>query len=295
MKTAQTKYARHDPLHCLTPCLFKSLPTRQREGIRLSARHSFGSVCVEFMGNQALGHSDLRLLQGLVALAGRDGKEICAQPETHLGASLRNLMDLRDDVADKTAIGMANLSYSGIIQEIGLKPNQRSVRIIKDSLKRMSRVAIVLTHNELKTSESFRLLSYIDPAEGESLAIALNPTIARAMMGGRHVLIDMNHVRELKRVPTILIHQRLCGFIDPGRTKAVAMETLCNYAWPDPTGKASTLSMRRAAVYRALKELRGIGWKVSEYRAERFQIGRPAMHPWPEPGKSMIQETMRIR
>jgi hypothetical protein len=46
----------------------------------------------------------------------------------------------------------------------------------------------------------------------------LNPLIAQAVMGGgQHVRISMDEVRALDSETARLLHQRLCGWIDPGK------------------------------------------------------------------------------
>jgi hypothetical protein len=52
------------------------------------------------------------------------------------------------------------------------------------------------------------------------------------MGGAQHVRIDMDEVRALQTDPARLMYQRLCGWIDPGKSGRVELDTLCGYVWP---------------------------------------------------------------
>ena len=75
--------------------------------------------------------------------------------------------------------------------------------------------------------------------------------------------------------PARLMHQRLCGWIDPGKSGRVELDTLCGYVWPGQATNPNTLKTRRQAARRALPELAALGWAVSEYAKNKFEIGRP--------------------
>lgn len=107
------------------------------------------------------------------------------------------------------------------------------------------------------------------------LYVALNPLIAQAVMGGgQHVRISMDEVRALGSETARLLHQRLCGWIDPGKTGKAAIDTLCGYVWPSEAS-ASTMRKRRQRVREALPELEALGWTVAEFAAGKYDITRP--------------------
>lgn len=83
-----------------------------------------------------------------------------------------------------------------------------------------------------------------------------------------------NQVRALKSDAARLIHQRLCGWIDPGESGRVTIDVLCSYVWPDEASPA-TMRKRRQKVRKALEELKGIGWTVKEYAKGKYKITRP--------------------
>jgi len=107
------------------------------------------------------------------------------------------------------------------------------------------------------------------------LFIALNPRIAEAVLGRRpHARIEMTEVRKLETDPARLMHQRLSGWIDPGKSGKAEINTLCDYVWPD-VANDEAMKKRRQAARKALAELVAVGWVVSEYAKGKFEISRP--------------------
>jgi hypothetical protein len=84
----------------------------------------------------------------------------------------------------------------------------------------------------------------------------------------------MAEVRALQTDPARLIHQRLCGWIDPGKAGRAELDTLCGYVWPDEAN-AEAMKKRRQKARKALAELDAVGWKVNEYAEGKWEIGRP--------------------
>ena len=125
----------------------------------------------------------------------------------------------------------------------------------------MANVTVLITQS--KKQASFHLLSYAFDDEDGRLFVALNPRIAEAILGERsHARIDMNEVRALISDPSRLIHQRLCGWIDPGKFGRVSVDTFYSYIWPDESTYPNTIKKRRKIVRKALNEFRNIGWLV---------------------------------
>lgn len=94
------------------------------------------------------------------------------------------------------------------------------------------------------------------------------------MGGGQHVRISMDEVRALDSEAARLLHQRLCGWIDPGKTGKASIDTLCGYVWPSEAS-GSTMRKRRQRVREALPELVALGWTVTEFAAGKYDITRP--------------------
>jgi hypothetical protein len=84
----------------------------------------------------------------------------------------------------------------------------------------------------------------------------------------------MDEVRALRSDAARIIHQRLCGWINPGRSGRVTLDSLCAYAWPEPANP-NTMKQRRQRGRAALVELHGIGWKLKEYARGKIEVLRP--------------------
>lgn len=267
------EFARHDPAHCLAPGLFRSLKRGDRDSGKLDITHDMGaSGRVRYVGFEPLGADDMRLLQGLVAIAGPDGLLLEPAPETEAGRQLRHSLATVGDAAERDGM-MVRASMSRLLHVVGMTDGGLNISAMKASLVRMANVTVVVTNGPQQAS--FHLLNYALDEETGGLSVALNPRLADAILGRKHVRIDMNEVRKLRSDPARLIHQRLCGWIDPGRMGRVALDTLCSYVWPDGTTNANTRKTRRKSARRALRELEGLGWKVAECSMSRFEITRP--------------------
>lgn len=120
------------------------------------------------------------------------------------------------------------------------------------------------------------LAAYASDEGTGDLYVALNPRIASAIMGtAPYARIDLGEVRKLDSDPARLIHQRLCGWIDPGKSGGVGIETISAYVWPDDAGNKATKRKRWTRVRKAISEIKALGWRVEEIRKDFWQIVRP--------------------
>jgi len=224
-------HARHDPAHCLAPGLFRSLKRGERKRGKLDVVHDYGDgKRIEFSGPEPLGADDLRILQGLVAMAGPGGLVLSPEPQTEAGQQLRLFLEPKWEAVQQDAMVVKG-SYRALPREIGHAAPDNT-RPVRECIERLWKVSIIAQNGRKR--QGFRLLSeYASDEQDGKLYVALNPLIARAVMGGaQHVRIDMDEVRALQTDPARLIHQRLCGWIDPGKSGRVELDTLCGYAWP---------------------------------------------------------------
>jgi hypothetical protein len=277
-------HARHDPAHCLAPGLFRSLKRGERKRGKLDVVHDYGDgKRIEFSGPEPLGADDLRILQGLVAMAGPGGLVLSPEPQTEAGQQLRLFLEPKWEAFQQDAMVVKG-SYRALAREIGYA-NPDDTKPVRECIERLWKVSIIAQNGRKR--QGFRLLSeYASDEQDGKLYVALNPLIARAVMGGaQHVRIDMDEVRALQTDPARLMHQRLCGWIDPGKSGRVELDTLCGYVWPGQATNPNTLKTRRQAARRALPELAALGWAVSEYAktslksAGRKQRICSAQHP----------------
>ena len=266
-------HVRHDPAHCLAPGLFRALKRGERKLGKLDVTYDYGDgKRIEFSGPEPLGADDLRILQGLVAMAGPSGLVLEPEPETLGGQQLRLFLEPKWEAVTADAMVVKG-SYRALAREIGYA-NIEDSKPIRDCIERLWKVSIIAQNGRKR--QGFRLLAEYasDEADGR-LYVALNPLIAQAVMGGgQHVRISMDEVRALDSETARLLHQRLCGWIDPGKTGKAAIDTLCGYVWPSEAS-GSTMRKRRQRVREALPELVALGWTVTEFAAGKYDITRP--------------------
>lgn len=273
MKKSELTHARHDPAHCLAPGLFRSLKRGERKKQKLDITYNYGQgEQARFVGFEPLGADDMRILQGLVALAGPEGLILTPEPQSDMARQLRLFLEPKFDAEGKDGL-VVRERMTKLLAEIGLTNTGDNIKGLKASLLRMANVTVVVTKGTRQAS--FHLLSYdFDEADGR-LFVALNPRIAEAVLGRRsYARIELAEVRQLNTDPARLMHQRLCGWIDPGKSGKAELDTLCAYVWPDDAS-AEAMKKRRQAIRKALAELAGVGWTVDEYAKAKFEIRRP--------------------
>ncbi len=225
---------------------------------------------IEFSGPEPLGADDLRILQGLVAMAGPSGLVLEPEPETPGGQQLRLFLEPKWEAVKADAMVVKG-SYRALAREVGYQEGGDQFRAIRECIERLWKVSIIAQNGRKR--QGFRMLSEYasDDAEGR-LYVALNPLIAQAVMGGgQHVRISMDEVRALESEAARLLHQRLCGWIDPGKTGKASIDTLCGYVWPSEASP-SAMRKRRQRVREALPELEALGWSVVEFAAGKYDI-----------------------
>jgi len=266
-------HARHDPAHCLAPGLFRSLRRGERKRGKLDVVYDYGDgKRIEFSGPEPLGADDLRILQGLVAMAGPGGLVLSPEPKTETGRQLRMFLEPKWEAVQQDAMVVKG-SYRALAREIGYA-NPDDTKSVRECIERLWKVSIIAQNGRKR--QGFRLLSeYASDEQDGKLYVALNPLIAQAVMGGRHARIEMDEVRALQTDPARLMHQRLCGWIDPGKAGRVELDTLCGYIWPDKANPEA-MKKRRQTARKALSELAVIGWTVSQYAKGKWEVKRPA-------------------
>ncbi|GAA3721830.1 hypothetical protein GCM10022421_33030 [Oceanisphaera sediminis] len=171
---------------------------------------------------------------------------------------------------------VAKGSLRKLARELGYANDGGSqLKTIRDCIERLWAVSVIVTRNGKR--QGFRILSnYMSDDREGKLFVSLNPRLAEAVMGERpHTRIDLTEVRALNTDPARLIHQRLSGWIDAGKSRRIEQDTLCNYVWPDKTKNYNTLKKRRQTVRKALTELISVGWTVHEYAKGKWEIRRP--------------------
>lgn len=272
-------HAKHDPAHCLAPGLFRSLKRGDRKNLKLDVTYVYGNTTIKFWGPEPLGADDMRILQGLVAMAAVPNEItkgillLQSDPKTDQGTQLRQLLHTQFDASGKDAL-IVKGSFSQLAREVGyaVADGGSAFKAIRACLERLWSVSVIVDVDGRR--QGFRILSEYrsDSADGK-LFVALNPRLADAVVGNHYLRIEMAEVRNLNTDPARLMHQRL-HWINAGRTERVTLDTLCSYVWPDEC-QAEAMKKRRQIARKALEELAKIGWEHTEYSSGKFSITRP--------------------
>lgn len=281
-------HAQHDRAHCLAPGLFKSLKRGDYKTQKLDITYEYSeSESLRFTGFEPLGGPELRLLQVLTAMAGPSDQllEIKA-PRTPQGQQLALLLEPKDLAIDDRS-RVADTSMYRLLSEMGLGDTGPNRAAVMASLYRLSNVTIKVSRPGGHWIMKLLSYRYDEDMQGKldsHLMVALNGRITAAVMGtsSGYTRIDMAEVRAIKGDPTRMVHQRLCGWIDPGETRLVEVDTLCGYAWPDGKARdqtetqwAETMKTRRRKLKECISELVGIGWEFIAYGHGKFRVSRP--------------------
>ena len=272
-------HARHDTAHCLAPGLFRSLKRGDRKKYKLEVIYEYGEdKSLEFFGFEPLDDLDMRVLQGIIAMAGPRGVILdLKKPKSEAGRQLSLFLEPRWDALEDNALVVKGSFYS-LAKEIGYKDpgSGQTLKDIRESIERLWKVSIIARDGGKK--RGFRMLSdYSSDEEEKRLFVALNPLIADAVLGERqYTKISLSEVRALKTSPARLMHQRLCGFINHGKTHLtpVNINTLCDYIWFSE-GSKSAIAQRRTRVRKAINELISVGWIFNEVTKDQYKITRP--------------------
>lgn len=286
-KNLVSQHAKAEKSHCLAPGLFRSVKKGDKKKLKLDVVYEFGNGRrIEFSGPDILGADDLRVLQGLLAIAtSKRGTRVSSLTQIEGEQHLRSLIELKWD-AQKDDVLVIKTSYRALAMEIGYA-NVDNANHIRECMERLWKVSIIAQVGNKR--RGFRLLSQYTGDAGEnpsndSVQIALNPLIMSAILGEQaYAYIDMDEVRKIKSDVTRIIHYRLCGWIDKGKTGHVGIDTLCEYAWlekedsniTETVAKMKAKWKRRQCIRKALSELNAMGWDIEEYQENQFKITRP--------------------
>lgn len=271
-----TTHGRHSRYCCLAKGLFRSLQRGERK-MPLNIVYEVKPSSFHFKGPQRLGAEDLRVLQGVVALASMQQHPFFPlNPRSEHGKKLANLIKATDNGdGEELLYCAAKTTVYRLAAEIGYSEDggdQR--RVIIDALDRMAQVTIVYDDESERYPMDF--LGYHFMKSTGEILIAVNPQIARAIWReDNFVHIDMNEIRCLKSAPARILHQRLCAIVDPGKERPFFIKTLAGYVWPEEAYSASTMRTRRATIREVIVEIGTLeGWRVSQMGKNKVVVAR---------------------
>lgn len=149
-------HVRHDPAHCLAPGLFRALKRGERKRSKLDVTYDYGDgKRIEFKGPEPLGADDLRILQGLVAMAGPNGLVLGPEPKTPGGQQLRLFLEPKWEAVTADAMVVKG-SYRALAREVGYADIEDS-RPIRECIERLWTVSIIAQNGRKR--QGFRLIA----------------------------------------------------------------------------------------------------------------------------------------
>lgn len=298
--------AKHDPAHCTVPGLFQPLSRGSRGERNHRVVHQYGDVTLEFSCFQPLGADDLRVLQGLLAMASPICEPIVISANTPTAPDHRKIRDSLNLTDPSLEILIVQGSCYQLAREIGLKSRGgNTFRRIRESLERLSKVAITAKYQDGSQHGYHLIGGYSTKQTDKSICIVLNPRLTAAVLGkridatGGYTRIEMDEVRQIRGEVTCVAHQYLCSIISPGETKELLAPTLRAHVWlqgPPPEKHQQDayrkwlekVKKQNQRIGKAMEELVSLGWRATKITDKRtnskqknytkWQISRPAVY-----------------
>jgi hypothetical protein len=264
-------FAKLAPEVANAPGLFESRPKGHSPEFR-TLTYNVGERFFRFVGPR-LGAAELRVLQGLVGLAGPQNQRQMTRTDDGLICQAHSPLGRRVTIST---------SYNELARAIGYPANSGSANAaIRKALENLFMLAVFTGLADAPRSKDYaagHLFTQLGSKEdGGRLEVELCPLLAAAVLGGpgEYLRVSLNDVRKLASDVARLLHHRL-HWVNPGQKREVKFTTMLDYVWSDFNVSASTLRTRRQVLRRALEELVSIGWTV-ENKGELHLIGRPAI------------------
>lgn len=256
-----------------------------------------------------LGPSELRVLQGLMAEAARTASKSWDErsfrleaPRNPHEALLASQFEAKSSEGFKPALQIET-TLRQLARAVGFEPDAGgTIESLKQSLRRLAHTSVeirkvdrylVWKKNEpvYKTERKETICSLISVHWSETgsrsrLHVAVSPALAEVALiavtpdlRGKYFRIVLEEVRQLHNHGLArLLHHRLCGYIDAGKTNSVRLSTLDSNLWRKPAPTPNAAKWRRRQIRAALGRLMSLRepWKVEEPKRHLFQITRPA-------------------
>lgn len=273
--TYKLTHARQDPAHALARGLFLSYARGEREKHKLKATYTTTSeTLVEFTSFEPLGPDDLRVLVGLIAIAGLQKTDITKVQETEVANALYEDMSITTRAEDFD-IRIARGSFRMLAREIGYVASGTNLEAIKQSIERLLKVSVLCTNGT--KSQGYHLISRYR-REGDGFIVALNPRISRAIINNddqSFVRISLDIVRQIKNDAALLLYYKLSASVWPGETRQLTIEKIVEYIFLKENESQTNKYMRKNRAKAAFLLLNKIGWNCKVISDTHVQVTRP--------------------
>lgn len=289
-------FARIPPALALASGLFVSRSrahARTGNGVQCLARFDASEGSYGFYGQAALGSDDLRVLQAIFLLASQPGPSIALAvqaPGGAVGQRLAGGLNATGNLAGAPQAKIVTTAIHALADAAGyVRAAGGSRTVVGDALERLAQIEVRFK-NDAGTDFNTRLIAKtpVNPAQdgigsaNDTLAIAIAPVFSEGLISkkpARFVRIGADEIAALGRLNAdsaraSILHMRLCGFIDPGKTRSVCVEKLAIYLFGE-TLDTNTRRRQCADVRRTFPGLESIGWGFERYASHgRKQIYR---------------------
>lgn len=289
-KEKKVSFALHDPAHCLAPGLFVSLKKQDLKKLQQWTTSYYSKTynrTVKFEGFQLLGADTMRVLQGIVAIAGGWGEPVSVNEQMEL-----LLIPMGAPPAGKANREVAYVAFSAtqLLKTIGHVDSGNNIDRLKDCIDRLQNTFVTITEPDPKDPENMiesrqSLISerFYNKKE-QRFSLYLNYNITKSVFDiegaelRSYVRINLDETKVLTLDSASLMHQRICAIVSPGQYHLFNLDTLVGNIYikaPDLT--KSGLSRRRTQVKAGLMQLGRLpGWKVEELTPGTYKVTRGA-------------------
>lgn len=272
------EHARVDPSHCLTDGLFR--PQKKEKNTTnksLDVSYKYKEYTLRWLNYTQLGIFDQSVFIAIHRLASDKGRaeRVGRDHENPIMRDVREALKLEKDAASQDCL-VLNTSLYEIAKTLGLSTGGSSLRLIKESLFKLSCVSFVIYKGENISGAFWKtnLFSELAGINGE-IVVGINPTLSRALCGGQSTFINMEEQKQLGSDVSKRLHVWLSSWMRSGDTRKIERDILVPHVWGNVvTGDA--LRSRRHTLRKALAELNTLeGWSCTEDDEGNIHIHKP--------------------
>jgi replication protein C-like len=271
-------FAQHDPATAMASLFRPVARGRRPKGLEITA--TWGKVEIEFGVHTAVDTRDQTILLTIMALAA-GGPEISAASTGTIGQQLWLDLNEPGKVTFEGRSTILETNLYTVLRESGLKLGGTAYDSVRKSLKRLSRIDLIVRDGDPGSRREFsqRFLSYYMDEKSGRITIALNTRLAEALVG-HHVRVNLDERAALSssNEAALIAHAWLSAWIRPGRTSQIKLDGLIGKVWGEGDVAPPTFRKRRERLRAALDEIRRLqGWTVIEDERSVLHISRPAL------------------
>lgn len=269
---------KFDHASVVTPGLFRSLKKRSGQRQRpLHIEHVFrdSGTRVMLRSPEHLGVDDLKVLQGLVAVASDAARLYCDAMQAY---EMEPIGEPPDATPARAYCSMPELSRAC---GYGNSRSGTAYSAIRNCIRRLGQVTISIILKDGRVEyefEPFLRINQLDETGGNIVDVGFHPRLNAAILAfrktDRYIKVNLDEARRLTSDACRLLHHRL-SFLNEERSEEIKLETLEDYVWPNEDAATSdrAVDLRRGVLAKALFELVVEGrWEVRHASSARHVL-----------------------